>query len=103
MGNSEDASNNVAEMAMSLKVRGSIGIFIWHDNFSYSVITSFLCQTLVVYLQWTIISLESKPVPPQEKARKFGKRKSEENINAETYIMGSSDQPSKKKSKKQKS
>lgn len=57
VGNSEDASNNVAEMAMSLK----------------------------------------------EKARKFGKRKSEENINAETYIMGSSDQPSKKKSKKQKS
>jgi len=102
VGNSEDASNSVAEMAMSLKVRGSIGIFIWHDNFSYFVITSFLCQ-LVVYLQWAIISLESKLVPPQDKAKKFGKRKSEENINAETYIMGSSEQPSKKKPKKQRS
>ncbi|GAU14534.1 hypothetical protein TSUD_250760 [Trifolium subterraneum] len=55
--NSEDANNNVAEMAMSLK----------------------------------------------KKAKNFGKRKSEENINAETYIMGSSEQPSSKKSKKQKS
>ncbi|XP_058781600.1 KRR1 small subunit processome component homolog [Vicia villosa] len=55
--NSEDANNNVAEMAMSLK----------------------------------------------EKSKKFGKRKSEENINAEAYIIGSSEQPSKKKSKKQKS
>ncbi|PNX93294.1 KRR1 small subunit processome component [Trifolium pratense] len=55
--NSEDANNNVAEMAMSLK----------------------------------------------KKAKNFGKRKSDENINAETYIMGSSEQPSRKKSKQQKS
>ncbi|PNX87714.1 KRR1 small subunit processome component, partial [Trifolium pratense] len=53
--NSEDANNNVSEMAMSLK----------------------------------------------KKAKKFGKSKSEENINAEAYIIGSSDQPSRKKSKKQ--
>ncbi|XP_004491161.1 KRR1 small subunit processome component-like [Cicer arietinum] len=55
--NSDDATNNVSEMAMSLK----------------------------------------------KKAKKFGKRKSEENINAETYIMGSSEQPSKKKSKQHRS
>ncbi|TKY57059.1 KRR1 small subunit processome component-like [Spatholobus suberectus] len=54
---SEDANNNVADMAMSL----------------------------------------------QKKAKKFGKRKSEENINAETYIIGSSEQASGKKSKKQRS
>ena len=39
----------------------------------------------------------------QQKAKKLGKRKSEENINAETYIIGSSEQASGKKSKKQKS
>ncbi|XP_004491162.1 KRR1 small subunit processome component-like [Cicer arietinum] len=55
--NSEDANNNVSEMAKSLK----------------------------------------------KKAKKFEKRKSEENINAETYIMGSSEQPSKKKSKQHRS
>ncbi|KAL2316955.1 hypothetical protein Fmac_030831 [Flemingia macrophylla] len=54
---SEDANNNVADMAMSLK----------------------------------------------KKAKKFGKGKSEENINAETYIIGSSEQASGRKSKKQKS
>lgn len=42
-------------------------------------------------------------VPPQEKTKKFGKRKSEENINAETYIIGSSEQSSRKKSKQQRS
>jgi ribosomal RNA assembly protein len=50
-----------------------------------------------------IISLEFKLVPPQKKAKKFGKSKSEENINAEAYIIGSSDQPSRKKSKQQRS
>jgi hypothetical protein len=55
--NSEDANNNVAEMAMSIKVWCSIRIFIWHDNFSYSVITSFLYQTsslssIYNYLTW---------------------------------------------------
>ncbi|RDX83438.1 Krr1 [Mucuna pruriens] len=54
---SEDANNNVADMAMSLK----------------------------------------------KKAKKFGKFKAEENINAETYIIGSSEQASGKKSKKQRS
>lgn len=54
---SEDANNNVADMANSLK----------------------------------------------KKAKKFGKGKSEENINAETYIIGSSEQASGRKSKKQKS
>nr|XP_025608925.1 KRR1 small subunit processome component homolog isoform X2 [Arachis hypogaea] len=39
----------------------------------------------------------------KQKAKKLGMRKSEENINAETYIIGSSEQPSGKKSKKQKS
>jgi len=39
----------------------------------------------------------------QKKTEKFGKRKSEENINAESYIMGSSEQTSGKKSKKQRS
>ncbi|MED6168326.1 Ribosomal RNA assembly protein mis3 [Stylosanthes scabra] len=39
----------------------------------------------------------------KQKAKKLGKRKSEENINAETYIIGSSEQPSGKKSKKQRS
>ncbi|XP_061352023.1 KRR1 small subunit processome component homolog [Gastrolobium bilobum] len=39
----------------------------------------------------------------KKKAKKFGKRKSEENINAETYIIGSSEQGSGKKSKKQRS
>jgi len=39
----------------------------------------------------------------QTKTEKFGKRKSEENLNAETYIMGSSEHASRKKSKKQKS
>ncbi|KAK2431302.1 KRR1 small subunit processome component protein [Trifolium repens] len=39
----------------------------------------------------------------KKKAKNFGKRNSEENINAETYIMGSSEQPSRNKSKKQKS
>ncbi|KAJ1432160.1 Ribosomal RNA assembly KRR1 [Sesbania bispinosa] len=53
----EDANNNVADMAMSLK----------------------------------------------KKAKKFAKRKSEENIDAEAYIIGSSEQASGKKSKKQKS
>ncbi|KAL2973374.1 hypothetical protein AAZX31_14G042400 [Glycine max] len=54
---SEDANNNVADMAMSLK----------------------------------------------KKTKKFGKRKSEENIDAETYIVGSSEQASGKKPKKQRS
>jgi hypothetical protein len=58
---------------------------------------------LVVYLQCIIISHDSKLVIPQKKAKNFGKRNSEENIDAETYIMGSSEQPSRKKSKKQKS
>ncbi|KAG5053198.1 hypothetical protein AAZX31_02G256100 [Glycine max] len=39
----------------------------------------------------------------KKKTKKFGKRKSEENINAETYIIGSSEQASGKKSKKQRS
>ncbi|ESW13588.1 hypothetical protein PHAVU_008G209100 [Phaseolus vulgaris] len=39
----------------------------------------------------------------KKKTEKFGKRKSEENINAESYIMGSSEQTSGKKSKKQRS
>ncbi|XP_027332421.1 KRR1 small subunit processome component [Abrus precatorius] len=39
----------------------------------------------------------------KKKAKKLGKRKSEENINAETYIIGSSEQASGKKSKKQRS
>ncbi|KAK7372645.1 hypothetical protein VNO80_06032 [Phaseolus coccineus] len=39
----------------------------------------------------------------KKKTGKFGKRKSEENINAESYIMGSSEQTSGKKSKKQRS
>ncbi|GAU15117.1 hypothetical protein TSUD_08550 [Trifolium subterraneum] len=39
----------------------------------------------------------------KKKAKKFGKSKSEENINAEAYIIGSSDQPSRKKSKQQRS
>ncbi|KAG5109562.1 hypothetical protein JHK82_038785 [Glycine max] len=54
---SEDANNNVADMAISLK----------------------------------------------KKTKKFGKRKSEENIDAETYIVGSSEQASGKKPKKQRS
>ncbi|CAL0317574.1 unnamed protein product [Lupinus luteus] len=54
---SEDANNNVADMAISIK----------------------------------------------KKAKKFGERKSEENLNAETYIIGSSEQASRKKSKKQRS
>ncbi|KAE9606242.1 hypothetical protein Lal_00024754 [Lupinus albus] len=54
---SEDANNNVADMALSLK----------------------------------------------KKAKKFGERKSEENLNAETYMIGSSEQVSRKKSKKQRS
>ncbi|XP_019452952.1 PREDICTED: KRR1 small subunit processome component homolog [Lupinus angustifolius] len=37
----------------------------------------------------------------KKKAKKFGERKSEENLNAETYIIGSSEQVSRKKSKKQ--
>ena len=39
----------------------------------------------------------------KKKTKKFGKRKSEENINAETYIIGSSEQASGKKPKKQRS
>jgi len=39
----------------------------------------------------------------QKKTKKFGKRKSEENIDAETYIVGSSEQASGKKPKKQRS
>ncbi|XP_057441533.1 KRR1 small subunit processome component homolog [Lotus japonicus] len=54
---SEDANDNVADMAMSLK----------------------------------------------KKAKKFGERKSGENVDAEAYIMGSSEQASGKKSKKQRS
>ncbi|KAK7276566.1 hypothetical protein RIF29_17709 [Crotalaria pallida] len=54
---SEDANNNVADLAMSVKKR----------------------------------------------AKKFGERKSEGNVNAETYIIGSSEQASGKKSKKQRS
>ncbi|OIW02777.1 hypothetical protein TanjilG_29553 [Lupinus angustifolius] len=54
---SEDANNNVADMAISLK----------------------------------------------KKAKKFVERKSEENLNAETYMIGSSEQVSRKKSKKQRS
>ena len=39
----------------------------------------------------------------KKKTKKFGKRKSEENIDAETYIVGSSEQASGKKPKKQRS
>ncbi|XP_047160927.1 KRR1 small subunit processome component [Vigna umbellata] len=39
----------------------------------------------------------------KKKTEKLGKRKSEENLNAETYIMGSSEHASGKKSKKQRS
>ncbi|KAF7815792.1 KRR1 small subunit processome component-like protein [Senna tora] len=42
-------------------------------------------------------------IPPKEKTKELGKRKSEENINAEAYIVGSSEQASRKKSKKQRS
>ena len=85
MDKSEDANSNVADMAMSLKVNKFLAElnllrFSFFLAWPVEIVTFFARQT-----------------------KKFGKRKSEEIINAKTYIIGSSEQASGKKSKKQRS